>query len=207
MKEQMRTDIAKAKDLGKDFLDIHFPRFEELPRIELYLDQVIGILNDTLAPFFEYGEDKIITGAMVNNYVKHKVIEAPVKKRYNQTHLCCLFIICILKKVFSMTEISELFEMHGYTEQIEKNYNHFCQELEWALTMKFADYEVVEELRKTDGRSELDMERSMALAVANKLYVQKIIQSRYLSDSVKTVADSNLEKRNNNNDTNVEPMV
>ena len=82
--ELLKYDMEKVRMSGADFLQLHIPRYEELPAISLYLDQVISILNQTLTPFFEEGEDKIITGAMVNNYVKHKVIEPPRKKRYTE---------------------------------------------------------------------------------------------------------------------------
>ena len=178
MNGQVNNDALRVDELGKDFLNFHFPRYDELPRIELYLDQVIGILNETLEPFFEQGEDKIITGAMVNNYVKHKVIASPTKKRYNKSHLCCLFVICILKKVFSITEIGELLDDSAPEEKFERNYNHFCEEVERALIIKFAKSSMAEETRDTESHSELDLGRSMAFAVANKLYVQKIIQSK-----------------------------
>ncbi len=56
--------------------DIHIPRWEELPNIDLYLDQVVTILEDYLKDLVNSKEDKIITKTMINNYVKHR-------------HTCC----------------------------------------------------------------------------------------------------------------------
>ena len=52
--------------------DIHIPRWEELPNIDLYLDKVVTILEDYLKDLVNSKEDKIITKTMINNYVKHR---------------------------------------------------------------------------------------------------------------------------------------
>lgn len=185
------NDIARAKEMGTVFVDFHIPRYEELPNIPLYLDQVIGILNDTLEPFIEYGEDKMISGAMVNNYVKHKVIVAPVKKRYSKHQLCDLFVLSIMKKVFSIPEVSALNAMRDEAGELAAGYNHFCDELELALKLKFGNEAAIEGIRGKSDWETIDMSRAMALAFANKLFVQKIIWTRMKdrSDKIKEGTD------------------
>lgn len=62
----------------------HYPLWEELPEIELYLDQVLLYVNQvtqsTLGP-----NDKGLTASMVNNYVKHGHVAKPIKKKIQ----CC----------------------------------------------------------------------------------------------------------------------
>ena len=58
--------------------DIKLPRWDDLPKFDLYMDQVTALINAVLGPL---GVDTM-TPAMINNYVKHKVILAPVKKKY-----------------------------------------------------------------------------------------------------------------------------
>ena len=53
-------------------------------------------------------EDKIITKTMINNYVKAGLMKAPKKKKYNRTHIATLFVICILKQIYSINDINEL---------------------------------------------------------------------------------------------------
>ena len=60
----------------------HMPRYDELPAIDLYMDQVVAILEDCLRLFLRDAQEKRITPAMINNYVKLKVLPPPVKKRY-----------------------------------------------------------------------------------------------------------------------------
>ena len=88
----------------------HMPRYDELPAIDLYMDQVVAILEDCLRLFLRDAQEKRITPAMINNYVKLKVLPPPVKKRYTRDHLCQLILICLLKQVLSLPEIQRLRE-------------------------------------------------------------------------------------------------
>ena len=69
---------------AKDLLDYHFPRFDELPEIELYIDQVICVVQKNLSIFSKNKETPVITPSMINNYVKQEVLEPPKKKKYNK---------------------------------------------------------------------------------------------------------------------------
>ena len=75
------------------YANIMFPRWDDLPDIELYMDQVVSILEKNLS-VFSNGE-KLITPSMINNYVKQKIVKPPVKKRYDKMHLAYLFVVCI----------------------------------------------------------------------------------------------------------------
>ena len=70
---------------------------------------------------------------MVNNYVKHGLIPAPVKKRYNQKHLAFLIAITLLKQVLTLPEIKQGILFQGATVGIREAYNLFCQEQERAI--------------------------------------------------------------------------
>ena len=53
----------------------HLPRWEELPAFDLYMDQVITLLETYLRPLLgDVREETILTSAMINNYVKLKLI-------------------------------------------------------------------------------------------------------------------------------------
>ena len=68
-------------DSTMEVLNFHCPRWKELPEIDLYMDQVVSILEKYLSVFMEYEGEKIITPTMINNYVKQKVVDPPIKKR------------------------------------------------------------------------------------------------------------------------------
>lgn len=52
------------------------PRWNELPDIDLYLDQVVNYIERCLGAYAVEKEDKVITKTMINNYVKQGVASA-----------------------------------------------------------------------------------------------------------------------------------
>ena len=45
----------------------HCPRWEELPDMDLYMDQVVTLLNEYLKPFHAKDQEKMVTSTMINN--------------------------------------------------------------------------------------------------------------------------------------------
>lgn len=87
---------------------IDTPKWDDLPNIPLYMDQVIFYLKDSLQ-FFERDEGApLLTSSMINNYVKNDVIPHPEKKKYGKEHLGALMAVCMLKQVLSMQDIKTL---------------------------------------------------------------------------------------------------
>lgn len=94
-------------DLAQQMRNVHFTRASEMPNIELYLDQVLSLISEELA-FMYAPDEKIITGAMVNNYVKQKLVLAPSRKRYTRRHLVTLLFVCAFKRVLSIAQIEQI---------------------------------------------------------------------------------------------------
>ncbi len=108
----------------------HLPRWEDLPELELYMDQVVAFLEKVFAPLSQ-GEGEAITPAMINNYVKLRLIPKPEKKRYTRRHMACLVTITLLKQVLTISEIREGILVHTRQEGSgPKAYDDFCRELE-----------------------------------------------------------------------------
>ena len=112
--------------------NLHIPRWEELPRIELYADQAVRYIESSLGVLFEKDE-KNITTAMIHNYVKLKLMPKPVKKGYSNIHIAYLIIITILKQVLAIAEIKEGIVYQTGISGKERAYNLFCEEQEYAL--------------------------------------------------------------------------
>lgn len=127
-------EIEKSlQDWGQQLENVHLPRWHELPDIELYMDQVITLIEKYLSPLITLEKHTLLTSSMVNNYVKHGLIPAPVKKRYNQKHLAFLIAITLLKQVLTLPEIKQGILFQGATVGIREAYNLFCQEQERAI--------------------------------------------------------------------------
>ncbi len=108
---------------------------------------------------------------MINNYVKHGVLKPPINKKYNRNHMASLFVIFILKQVYSISDIKKLISLGIHTSPIELAYDRFCSELEKAIRIVFAEKHYIKSNKLTQEQYIL---RNVVQSFANKLYVQKI---------------------------------
>jgi hypothetical protein len=110
---------------------IHLPRWNELPAMDLYMDQVLSTVDPC---FEEYRDDShVLTGTMVNNYVKLGLIPAPVRRRYPRGTVARLIVIVTLKPLFQVKEIAQLIEITLDAYSIDKAYDAYCDMFEKAV--------------------------------------------------------------------------
>ena len=111
----------------------HLPRWNELPDLDIYMDQVISLIGRYFQNFPGIGE-KSLTSSMVNNYVKLEIIPPPTKKKYNKVHLAYLVILCVLKTVIPIPMIRDLIASTVIdSTSYETLYNRFCDNFESAV--------------------------------------------------------------------------
>ena len=109
------------------------PLWEGLPVIDLYMDQVIILLNKYLDVIRNSGGgEDAITKNMINNYVKMKAVPAPIRKKYSREHIACLLIVCIMKQVFSISMIKDIMPDFEDEQQVKNAYNDFIMRLKAA---------------------------------------------------------------------------
>ncbi|MEG1501057.1 MAG: DUF1836 domain-containing protein [Clostridiales bacterium] len=162
--------------IAQNMVNFKLPRYNELPNIGLYMDQVILIIENSLKPLFSPQQGSIITSTMVSNYVKQKLVSPPLKKKYSQNHIAYLIVVCLLKQVYSISEICELIEIQINSYSIEVAYNYFCEEQENALQAAFSTRQFSAESFAQEVTSESELVRSGVLCFANKVYIQKYLQ-------------------------------
>ena len=104
------------------------PDWDTLPQLELYMDQVIVLLEQYLPPASRADGGKGVTASTINNYVRMKVMPPPVKKKYGRTHLAYLIMICVLKQTLSIASIRLLLPTEQNSEQMEPLYRRFVCE-------------------------------------------------------------------------------
>ena len=115
-----------------DFAQYRCPRWEELPDLGLYMDQVLIVVEGALRPLFP-NDPVVLTSTMVNNYVKQQVLTPSEKKKYRREHLATLITITVLKRVLSVAEIKVVLDRLAETTEADKGYNLFCAQLERRL--------------------------------------------------------------------------
>jgi hypothetical protein len=113
----------------KIFSDFHMPRYDDLPEIELYMDQVISVTDKYLGALSASGEP-LLTPSMINNYVKSRVIPPPEKKKYSREHLAKLLVICLLKPTMEISAISDIIEKSEKLYGTQKMLDTFAETYE-----------------------------------------------------------------------------
>lgn len=88
---------------------IDYIKAEEIPNIELYMDQVTTFMDSRLRQTVRNKEeDRILTKTMINNYAKNDILPPPVKKKYTKDHMIDLLFIYYFKSFLSINDIEEL---------------------------------------------------------------------------------------------------
>lgn len=100
-------------DLLNSILDslsrISYIRSEDIPNIDLYMDQVTTFMDSRLKNTTRNPrEDKILTKTMINNYAKNDLLPPPEKKKYSKEHIMMLIFIYHFKGILSINDIQKL---------------------------------------------------------------------------------------------------
>ncbi|MBO6166430.1 MAG: DUF1836 domain-containing protein [Eubacterium sp.] len=98
----------ELKKTIRDLIRLDFITPEEIPNIELYMDQLTHFMDQHLGSTLRSEEEKTLTKTMINNYTKNKLLPPPEKKRYSRKHLILLIYIYYLKNVVSINDIRRI---------------------------------------------------------------------------------------------------
>lgn len=88
--------------------DIDTFNIDDIPNIDLYMDQVTTYLNDKFANTKRHEDDKLMTKTMINNYVKSRLLPSPEKKKYTKDHMMVLIMIYFFKNIISINDVNKL---------------------------------------------------------------------------------------------------
>ena len=150
----------------------HIPRWEELPAVDLYMEQVITLIHSNLGAFFEQVGIQPITKNMINNYVKAKIVQAPVNKRYPRISVAMIIVVYILKSCYETEDVGKLIRMGVDLEAgVPLTYNRFCDAIENAVKAVFSGEVHIKE-EQIPGRERKYLMENFALSFASKYYVQ-----------------------------------
>ncbi len=184
--EEIEKEIIKWNE---DISKYHIPRWEELPDIDLYMDQVVTFIEKHICVFPDEPSKKIITPSMVNNYVKLKLIPKPIKKRYNKVHLAYLIAISFLKQIVTIEKIRDGIMFQAEINGKKDAYNLFCEEQEKALKS------IMTQISTETNCSVLDSKinpENLAVKTATLAFASKIIAEK----TVELQKNYNAEKTN-----------
>lgn len=95
----------------ESFAKMNYIKPEEIPNIDLYMDQVTTFMDERLkSSTRNKSEEKLMTKTMINNYAKNDVIPPPVRKKYNKEHILILIMIYYFKSILQINDIKDLMD-------------------------------------------------------------------------------------------------
>ncbi len=123
-----RLVAGKLNRWGRFMRQFTLPEYEEIPNLGLYMDQVLTLMNQYMAPLASANpEDSMLTAATINNYVRMKVMPAPLKKKYYRSHVAYLLVICSLKQTMSIADIQRIMPYDLHEEEVETLYKDYSE--------------------------------------------------------------------------------
>lgn len=106
----MKTNQERLSKLLSGLESISYIKPEDIPNIQLYMDQVTTFMDEHLKHTKRYPDDKVLTKTMINNYAKNNLLPPPVKKKYSKEHMLMLIFIYYFKNLLSFHDIEHLFK-------------------------------------------------------------------------------------------------
>lgn len=99
----MQEKKIRIKTMIKEWLRQDYITPEDVPSIELYMDQVTTFMDKQLENTKRFDSDKTLTKTMINNYTKNNLLPSPEKKTVYEgtsdfTDLHLLFEKCNLNQ-------------------------------------------------------------------------------------------------------------
>jgi DNA-binding transcriptional MerR regulator len=129
---------------------------EEIPNIDLYMDQVIQLFENKFNDTKRNEDEKILTKTMINNYAKGKLIFPIQNKKYSKEHLILMSLIYQLKGVLSINDIKVTLD--GVNKKIikeEVNLDSFYSSYLNLTSQNVADFKGDIEERVKDVKEEI----------------------------------------------------
>ncbi|MDD6771198.1 MAG: DUF1836 domain-containing protein [Inconstantimicrobium porci] len=98
----------------------------EIPDLDLYMDQVITLFENKLSNGKRFDDDKLLTKTMINNYAKDKLLQPITNKKYSRENILLLILIYNLKQSLSISDIKTLlYEIKDTNDDLIQFYNSF----------------------------------------------------------------------------------
>ena len=178
--KQGGESMAQSNEMQQwidEMAKLALPRWDDLPELDLYMDQVVTLIERYLKPLLSENTEKMLTKSMVNNYVKLQLIPPPIKKQYSRRHLAFLIAITLLKQVVTIKEIKQGIENQANISGEKNAYNYLIEEQEKAIHAVAASLNTNENIVvdfKDVKKSQLAL-IMVAMAFAGKIATEKIV--------------------------------
>ena len=168
----------------KFITDYHLPEWDSIPDFGLYMDQVIVLLEQYLSfiPTPAGAKEHIVTSATINNYVRLKIMPAPVKRKYFRVHIAYLIMILTMKQSISISDVQKVIPpMDSSEDEVLSVYEDYSEKFRrLALFFNQQVQSAAEGVRSTEQSSDNAVEllviESALIAGFSKILAEKLIR-------------------------------
>ena len=205
----MDNDTKKfLSDLLAELQRIDYVRPEDIPNIDLYMDQITTFMDSQLETSKRPADDKILTKTMINNYAKNRLLPPPEKKKYSREHMLLLIFIYYFKNILSIKDIetvlaplTEKYFPDGSSFELADIYKEVCkiekEQLDSIKENVTATYEKSAETftHLADGEDkEILQQFAFICSLSFDVYIKKMIIERIIDD-LSSKSSKNEEKK------------
>ena len=173
----------KLRRWDKFITDYHLPEWETIPDFGLYMDQVIVLLEQYLSfiPSPAGTKEHFVTSSTINNYVRLKIMPAPVKRKYHRVHIAYLIMILTMKQSLSISDVQKIIPPDSSEEEGRVVYENYSEKLRrLALFFNQQVQSGAEGIhtpgQSTDNAVELLVIESALIAGFSKILAEKLIR-------------------------------
>lgn len=119
----------KLRRWDRFITDYHLPEWETIPDFGLYMDQVIVLLEQYLSfiPSPVGTKEHFVTSSTINNYVRLKIMPAPVKRKYHRVHIAYLIMILTMKQSLSISDVQKVIPPDSSEEEVRAVYENYSE--------------------------------------------------------------------------------
>ncbi len=165
----------------KQVEEISSIKAEDIPSLDLYMDQIMTLFDVNLADNKRYEDDKLLTKTMINNYSKEGLLKPIKGKKYSKDHILQMLMIYSLKNTISIQEIKSVLQpYHEQTEKIEPIYNQYLD------IKKESSHQLTEDIQTLIKDKQLDLDDPNQLTLILLLICS-------LSNQLKNIAEKILD--------------
>ena len=119
------------------------PAWDAIPNFGVYMDQVVTLLEQYLS-FLPEGGERIVSSSAINNYVRLKIMPAPIKRKYFRVHLAYLLMILPMKQSISIADIPRILPVDPNEDNVRATYESYATQ--FRKTALFFNIQVAEVL-------------------------------------------------------------
>lgn len=165
------------EDWLNELNNFSFKKYEELPDIDLYMDQVVNFLEKQIKIFQTSSLDKQITSSMINNYVKGEVVAAPISKKYNKEHLASIEEVITLKQVLSIAEVKQILNTRYNDEAVKGDIFNAFNDLQTEKISSIVSeaFKHLNDIDDNDTKALIDLALDFALSATAYINISKKI--------------------------------